>query len=957
LAKLTETPVDEIADRTQLAKAINQIGGLGRTRHTRIHKAIELVHDRLEAALTGVHNWDEVEDILRNWGHTERGLPLNHQQSLSGRVVQWFLNSEDTPLDEIIEKAKQTFAKTQDWNEARDVIVKGIRDAAVRQAPKLMPGWVWRMESKLSEVSRWGKRAYSALFLGWNPQYLINNWKDNLINIILDLGRGDDGLSWAERFLLKHDKAREFFIKHVGATPERLARGFGETYQTGVKIPEGRRLIDALRERKWREVAQLLKRDFIHGPTLIQSGQVERSASAIATYKAYKIHWTKNWTPDAYKLPDELAARLEAVSPRLRAIIENLPATCYGIDDLERAVADVERMIKAEAVGTRAAYSVRFYIQQLPKDQRTLLLQREDILELLETGLKKAKTDADVDEVFDAVRKLLDADLETVLRHIHERDLQTVGWAHQTVDLLRAREPFTHSYDDMPHVAEMLEKNTHDFDVLATIARQSNTSLDALMRPMTDAEFKAIKEGVSPSELWQVLAEEHPVLTKFFPNEGAVNAWDVADGAEEIVRATSLQPEGMITSRDKFWYVYKRLLPAGRKAVRKDKEIRLALKTPGLSPDAWDNVAEKITKFAEEHPEWVCPDEYLDELQEAMEVAAHYIWYKKDPQRWIDWANSDHHIERLPSDLPSPYDLQKLVYPRLTAALDTIKARVRKTMGVEEAWEVPRPLLEEWKNWVETTLKPEMRATIYTTLRQAIAARDFAILDYGDRTYLDLFLGLAFPYEIWPVHNFGHWIVRLIQSPAIMANYYRYQQAMEKINRDPLVPSRLKKWTPIGTWALINEVLGYPAKVYIRPERDALPLETIPFLGETFLPGRWGDIGRGREILLIDNILSANPAIQTAVYAINAMLPHIEKHHPGLARVIKRYLPASHVFIDGSWWSMNRGIRGGSIIFRDLLKQMGIDVPPEGLNPEGAIRDVLGLPRVSLGVLAVSVVG
>jgi len=809
------------------------------------------------------------------------------------------------------------------------------------------------MESKLGKVSRWGKRAYSALFLGWNPQYLVNNWKDNLVNIILDLGRGDDGLSWAERFLLKHDNVREFFTKRVGVVAERFERGFGEAYQTGTKVPQGKRLIDLIREAvktgKWDDVIKQVKRDLTLGPTLVQSGQVERTSSAIATYKAYKIHWTQNWTSEAYKLPDDLAARLEAVSPRLRAFIENLPASVYGIDELDEAVANLERMIKAEAVGERAAYGLGFYIQQLPKDQRTLLLQREDLLDVLKTGLKKATTDADVDDVFDAARRLLEEDLEVVLKHVHQRDLQTVGWAHQTVDILRAREPFTHSYDDMPHVAEMLRKKTHDFDVLATLARQSNSSVDALMRPMTDAEFKAIKEGASPAELWQILTEEHPVLTKFFPNEGAVNAWDVADGAEEIVRATSRQPEGLINSRDKFWWFYKRLLPAGRKAARQDKEIRLALKTPGLSPDAWDNVAAKIAKFAEEHPEWVCPDEHLDELQEAMEVAAHYIWYKKDPQRWIDWANSDHHIDRLPNEVPNPYDAQKLIYPRLTAALETLKARVRKTMRLEEAWEIPRPLLEEYRQWVETTLKPEMRATIYTTLRQAIAARDFAIIDYGDRTYLDLFAGLAFPYAIWPVHNFGHWIVRLIQSPEIMANYYRYQQAMEKINRDPLVPSRLKKWTPIGTWALINEVLGYPAKAYIRPERDALPLETIPFFGETFLPGRWGDIGRGREILLIDNILSANPALQTAVFAVNAMLPHIEQHHPGLAQTIKRYLPASHVFIDGSWWSGNRGVRGGSIIFRDLLKQMGFDVPPEGLNPEGAIRDVLGLPRVSLG--------
>jgi uncharacterized membrane protein YgcG len=61
-------------------------------------------------------------------------------------------------------------------------------------------------------------------------------------------------------------------------------------------------------------------------------------------------------------------------------------------------------------------------------------------------------------------------------------------------------------------------------------------------------------------------------------------------------------------------------------------------------------------------------------------------------------------------------------------------------------------------------------------------ARNFALLNYGDKRNLDMALGVTHPYHYWYGRTYANWMKRAVLNPNVMANYGRYRGALENMH-------------------------------------------------------------------------------------------------------------------------------------------------------------------------------
>ena len=62
------------------------------------------------------------------------------------------------------------------------------------------------------------------------------------------------------------------------------------------------------------------------------------------------------------------------------------------------------------------------------------------------------------------------------------------------------------------------------------------------------------------------------------------------------------------------------------------------------------------------------------------------------------------------------------------------------------------------------------------------AARDFTLLNYGEKRYFDLALAYIMPYHFWYNRSYAHWLQRLAWNPEVIAGYAKYKDAMSKVH-------------------------------------------------------------------------------------------------------------------------------------------------------------------------------
>lgn len=118
------------------------------------------------------------------------------------------------------------------------------------------------------------------------------------------------------------------------------------------------------------------------------------------------------------------------------------------------------------------------------------------------------------------------------------------------------------------------------------------------------------------------------------------------------------------------------------------------------------------------------------------------------------------------------------LYPLLSA----IRERMRKdtrSYRIDAINNLDADTRQAFQDWLNTT-----RINLAETRRGAvdwgIMQRDNALLNYSNRTNLDPYMELVFPYQFWFTRNLGNWAKRMVSKPAMVGRMVRRQEMMKK---------------------------------------------------------------------------------------------------------------------------------------------------------------------------------
>ena len=112
----------------------------------------------------------------------------------------------------------------------------------------------------------------------------------------------------------------------------------------------------------------------------------------------------------------------------------------------------------------------------------------------------------------------------------------------------------------------------------------------------------------------------------------------------------------------------------------------------------------------------------------------------------------------------------------------------------------------------------------WTAAQHGVAARDFALLNYNDRSRFDNTLTMFMPYHFWYTHSMMNWAIRALDRPGLMATYAKLKNYGNNIQEDPNQPTRLKGKVFIPMpW--LPESMG--GGLYVDPLRNIIPLDNF----------------------------------------------------------------------------------------------------------------------------------
>jgi len=94
-------------------------------------------------------------------------------------------------------------------------------------------------------------------------------------------------------------------------------------------------------------------------------------------------------------------------------------------------------------------------------------------------------------------------------------------------------------------------------------------------------------------------------------------------------------------------------------------------------------------------------------------------------------------------------------------------------------------------DWI-TGVKADMAQTKMGAIRWGETMRDMSLLNYNNRRGFSGAATLAMPYYFWPTETVLRWALRLMDRPAMLANFYRLRQKQKMMKEIPGWPTRLE---------------------------------------------------------------------------------------------------------------------------------------------------------------------
>lgn len=221
---------------------------------------------------------------------------------------------------------------------------------------------------------------------------------------------------------------------------------------------------------------------------------------------------------------------------------------------------------------------------------------------------------------------------------------------------------------------------------------------------------------------------------------------------------------------------------------------------------------------------------------------------------------------------------------------------------------------QQWGRRVDSPFTPEMEKALQDFARNAsprvdeaknIAlkvgneARNFTLLNYGQRTYGDVAASWIMPYHFWYTRQYKNWLSRLATSPEVVAGYAKYKQAMERIHYD--MPDFFKQNVDVGkALDLVGIHTNHP--LFLNLEAAVNPLYGLT--GVDF-----NDKERRKDWFdgTLDDIGKFGPSVWAPLQIANALRHSVQGETDAAARWAGRLIPETKQIkeLGAAWFGKN----------------------------------------------------
>lgn len=312
-------------------------------------------------------------------------------------------------------------------------------------------------------------------------------------------------------------------------------------------------------------------------------------------------------------------------------------------------------------------------------------------------------------------------------------------------------------------------------------------------------------------------------------------------------------------------------------------------------------------------------------------------------------------------------DVLQQLQPNLQKLYDTASALDQSTPQTAAA----RAALEAWVRGDLTAAMTDAR-TVAARIGDWYVQRN--ILNYSARTNLDDWLSWAFPFAYWPRATATNYLMEALNRPMLITSYVRAKQALDNIQNDEKFPARFKGSIPVPM-PFASLAPWLTGKLFFDPLKDWLPVDrftTEPLKNLGYLQPNTTDIAAeirnqmsGGAISQADGEAALKQMKGNKIWdAIESQMRQSQQPDP---LDVGSLIFSPHFPLD---WAnkvmqgrpqdisylvpLSRQIKGGTQILEQAFPQLaktglaqalaGPEGPTGGIDPEGAIRQKLGLP-------------
>ena len=707
-------------------------------------------------------------------------------------------------------------------------------------------------EPSIIRMSNALKNAQSLALLGLNPNYLVNNFINNMVTMASDGVLG-----------FRTMKQIDNFWARVGIEPPRLRQGvtaMGDTEAGNKAILEAQRTGDWIDQFGGKASSLTQKLGIMSNA----SQSVESWSSAQAMTVGFKRAWDKLWRPG--KGFDPLPGQLqETLGPEMTKYIHSAIRRGLNKAEIEEALwSGYSRKTIDDLMPT-----ITERLGMRPDDGRGILRDL-NIEDFLRDRIMDNSTNDDIIKAFDEAFKMVDDKLNNMLKEYseyyteHLKNKLGLSGSIEFVDTLannsiRLELAEIERWRSNSRVWELLEANPE-----LTPAQTRAIWKDHYLRQSkrygryeteSMAELKAVLESIDGADdLGKGLIDSnqawHDNWKNYYQELGNLQEKTFKDYSELEFREYERQALELYKKHVK---------------IENDTEVAINAWIEKLIRRQYGDAAGDATiawrtKMIETRQQMRTD---MIGLREQLPGKTHgersTLW-----QRFIG-----PHMQKIHEYHAANFDDANGVYDATRAAggaQNTPNAGVSMPMGFgdsfqsapalydifEKGWsEMAVPLLEELRNAMlsgdarfgETLKGANLDPTVINSLKEYLHkvygqmgdaknmavrfgedARDFALLNYTRRTGLDTMLTAVMPYQFWYTRSMLNWARRAIDRPGYIAAWGKLHAAQQKNERKQGYPSRLAGKIQIEMPFLPD---WFGDNIYIDPMRQIFPIELL----------------------------------------------------------------------------------------------------------------------------------